>query len=150
GPRERAHGKMMDEALASRGLDVLSQPLPAYTAFSLVAVVVFGALIRVVGLRAAWVPYRTWLIMLPLVLGALWLGPWAWALLVTAISIYGFKEFARATGLYRELLFVVVVYAAIAAMNASAYFGRFGLFMAAPLWGVAALTLVPILRNRTE
>lgn len=131
-------------------MDVLSQPLPAYTAFSVVAVVLFGAFLRLVRLEAAWVPYRTWLIMLPLVLGALWLGPWAWAVLVTVVSIYGFKEFARATGLYRELLFVGVVYAAIVAMNAAAYFGRSGLFMVAPLWGVAALTLVPIIRNRTE
>jgi len=141
----------MNDGLASRGrVDVLSQPLPAYTAFSVVAVLLFGALLRIVRLEAAWVPYRTWLIMLPLVLGALWLGPWAWALLVTVISIYGFKEFARATGLYRELLFVGVVHAAIIAMNAAAYLGRFGLFMVAPLWGVAALTLVPIVRNRTE
>ena len=131
-------------------MEVLSQPLTAYTALSAVAIVAFGALLRVIRLEAAWVPYRTWLIMLPLVLGALWLGPWAWALLVTVLSIYGFKEFARATGLYREILFVGVVYAAIVAMNLAAYFGHFGLFMAAPLWGVALLTLVPVVRNKTE
>ncbi len=128
----------------------LSQPLPAYTALAAIAIVFFGALLRVTRLQAGWTPYRTWLVMLPLVLAALWLGVWAWAVLVTLVSIYGFKEFARATGLYRERLFVLVVYLAVVAMNAAAFSGRFGLFMVAPLWAVAALTLVPIVRNRTE
>jgi len=89
-------------------------------------------------------------VMLPIIFAALWLGIWGWALLVTILSVYGFKEFARATGLYRERLFVLVVYAAMVAANVAAYFGRFGLFMVAPVWAVGALTLVPIIRNRTE
>ena len=140
-------------ALASAprmGFEALSQPLPAYTALAALSVVVFGVLLRVTRLSAGWIPYRTWLVMLPVVLGALWLGTGGWALLITMLSIYGFKEFARATGLYRERLFVLTVYLAMIAANASAYFGRFGLFMVAPMWGVALLTLVPILRNRTE
>ena len=110
----------------------------------------FGALLRVTRLTAGWVPYRTWLIMLPVVLAPLWLGTWAWATLVAVLSIYGFKEFARAAGLYRERLFMLVVYLAMIAANATAYFERFGLFMVVPMWGVALLTLVPIVRNRTE
>src|SRR5438874_10723604 len=47
-------------------------------------------------------------------------------------------------------LFMLVVYLAMIAANATAYFGRFGLFMAVPMWGVALLTLVPIVRNRTQ
>ena len=131
-------------------MEALTQPLPAYTALAALGVVVFGAFLRATRLRAGWTPYRTWLVMLPIIFAALWLGIWAWALLVTILSIYGFKEFARATGLYRERLFVLVVYAAMVAANLAAYFGRFGLFMAVPVWTVGALTLVPIIRNRTE
>src|SRR5205823_1767562 len=70
--------------------------------------------------------------------------------LITLLSIFGFKEFARATGLYRERLFVLSVYLSMIAANALAYFGRFGLFMVVPMWAVALLTVVPIVRNRTE
>ena len=35
-------------------------------------------------------------------------------------------------------------------VNLAAVFGRFGLFMVAPVWAVGLLTLVPIVRNRTE
>jgi len=131
-------------------MEGLAQPLPAYTALAAFSVVLFGVLLRVTRLAAGWLPYRTWLVMLPVILVPLWLGTWAWATIVTGLSIYGFKEFARATGLYRERLFVTVVYLVMIAANATAYFGRFGLFMVVPMWGVALLTLVPILRNRTE
>src|SRR5205809_392407 len=131
-------------------MEALAQPLPAYTALAALGVLVFGAFLRLTRLRAGWTPYRTWLVMLPIIFAALWLGIWGWALLVTILSVYGFKEFARATGLYRERLFVLVVYAAMLAANVAAYFGRFGLFMVAPVWAVGALTLVPIIRNRTE
>src|SRR6267378_2927256 len=131
-------------------MEALAQPLAAYTALAALGVVVFGAFLTATRLRAGWTPYRTWLVMLPIVFAALWLGIWAWAFIVTGLSIYGFKEFARATGLYRERLFVTVVYLVMIAANATAYFGRFGLFMVVPMWGVAVLTLVPIVRNRTE
>lgn len=131
-------------------MEGLAQPLPVYTALAAASVIVFGVLLRLTRLTAGWVPYRTWLVMLPVVLAALWLGTPAWATLVTVLSIYGFKEFARATGLYRERLFVLLVYTAMVAANAMAYVGRFGLFMVVPMWGVALLTLVPIVRNRTE
>jgi len=131
-------------------VEALAQPLPAYTALAALGIVVFGAFLRITRLSAGWAPYRTWLVMLPVVFASLWLGVWGWAALVTVLSVYGFKEFARATGLYRERLFVLVVYAAIVAMNVAAVFGRFGLFMVAPVWAVGLLTLVPIVRNRTE
>lgn len=131
-------------------MEGLAQPLPAYTALAACTVVFFGVLLRVTRLAAGWLPYRTWLVMLPVILAPLWLGTWAWAAIVTGLSIYGFKEFARATGLYRDRLFVTVVYLVMIAANATAYFGRFGLFMVVPMWGVALLTLVPIVRTRTE
>lgn len=126
------------------------QPLPFYTAVTAAGLALFGALLRVTRLTVAWAPYRTWFVMLPILFAALWLGPWGWAGLATLISVYAFKEFARATGLYRELLFVAVVYVAILAFNLFASLERFGLFMVTPIWAVAALALVPILRNRTE
>ena len=124
-------------------------PLRFYTVVTAVGFGVMGLVIAALRVAVAWTAYRTWLFMLPAVFAALWLGPLGWAVLVSIVSIYAFKEFAKATGLYRETLFVLVVYAAIVAMNLFAYLPHYGFFMVAPLWAVAALTLIPILLNRT-
>lgn len=129
---------------------LLRQPLGFYTAATIVVVVCVSALLAVIRLPGVWVPIRTWLVMLPVVLGALWLGTWAWVILVGAVSFVAFKEFAKVTGLYRERLFVLVVYAAIVAENVAAYVGAYDIFMAAPTWAILAILLVPIVLNRTE
>jgi len=111
-----------------------------------------GLLLVVLRFRAAWQPYRTWFILLPPIFAAFWLGPLGWAVFVTAVSIWSFREYARVTGLFQEPPFVVVVYAAIIAANATAYFGEAAraYFLVVPVWGIAALTLVPIALNRTD
>jgi phosphatidate cytidylyltransferase len=102
--------------------------------------------------RAAWQPYRTWFVLLPPIFVALWLGPVGWAVFVTLISAWSFREFARVTGLYQEPAFVILVYAAIAAANTTAFFGEAArqYFLVVPVWAIAALTLVPIVLNRTD
>jgi phosphatidate cytidylyltransferase len=133
------------------GFDALAQdPLRFYTVATAVAVVVVSGLLALVRLPGVWVPIRTWLIMLPIVLGALWLGQPAWVLLVTAISLIAFTEFARVTHLIDERPFMAVVYGAIVAENLFAFLGAYNLFMATPMWAILALTLVPIALNRTE
>lgn len=127
-----------------------SKPLEIYTAATAIVLVGVSGLLAVIRLPGVWVPIRTWLLMLPIILGAIWLGAGAWTVLVTIVSILAYKEFARATGLYRELPFVVVVYIAILAVNLFAFIQRYDLFMATPMWAILVLTLVPILRNQTE
>lgn len=128
----------------------LQQPLGFYTAATIAMVVGVSAMLAIIRLPGVWVPIRTWLIMLPIVLGALWIGTGAWVLLVAAVSIVSFKEFAKVTGLYRERPFVLVVYAAILAENVAAYVGAYDIFMATPTWAILAILLVPIALNRTE
>jgi phosphatidate cytidylyltransferase len=130
--------------------DVLSEPLAFYTVATAILLVAVSALLAIIRLPGVWVPIRTWLVMLPIILGALWIGTWAWTILVALVSVLAFKEFAKVTGLYRERAFVLVVYAAIIAENVSAFLGAYDLFMATPTWAILALTLVPIARNRTE
>src|SRR5438270_13817461 len=61
----------------------------------------------------AWRSYRGWLIMVPLGLGAIFLGRGAAITLFTIIAILGFKEFARATGLYQDWFMTGAVYLGI-------------------------------------
>lgn len=102
--------------------------------------------------------YRGWLIMIPVVLLSLFLGRAVTIVFFTALAVFAFKEFARATGLYSDWPMTGVVYCGIIALGIvtiswdAAYDvpGSYGLFMALPVYMVAAILLVPILRNRAK
>jgi len=106
----------------------------------------------------AWRTYSSWLIMAPLIIGMIWAGRAATIIGFTVVAIFGFKEFARATGLYRDWWMTGAVYLGIVAVALTTLFpsphgglpGWFGLFMTLPIYVVAVLLLVPIMLNRTQ
>jgi phosphatidate cytidylyltransferase len=109
--------------------------------------------------RSIWLTYRGWLMMVPLIAVAVFLGRSAVIVGTTLLAIFGFKEFARATGLYRDWWMTAAVYLAIVAVGYSAWMpdpfnprlaGWFGLFNAMPVFGSGLLLIIPILRNRTS
>lgn len=105
-----------------------------------------------------WKTYRGWLIMVPLVVGVIFLGRTATIVGVALLALFGFKEFARATGLYDDWWLTGLVYIGILMLAAAAWIpdprlglnGWYGMFMAMPVYIVGALLLVPILRNRAK
>lgn len=115
----------------------------------------------------AWKAFLGWLIMVPLVVGAILLGRDATIIFFGLLALAGFTEFARATGLYRDWLITGWVYLGIAALTvftiippppptfAARLFdeperGWYGMFMALPVYVVAGILLMPILRDRTK
>jgi len=107
----------------------------------------------------AWHSFRGWLVMIPLVVGAVLLGRTATIVFFGLIALAGFTEFARATGLYRDWLITGFVYLGIIAMtiltlvpppDEAATLGWYGMFMALPVYVVAGILLMPILRDRTK
>ena len=102
--------------------------------------------------------YRGWLIMIPIVLGTLFLGREATILGVTLLAAIGFREFARATGLYEDWWMTGIVYLAIFALGAVCLVpdprlgspGWYGFFIASPVFVIALILLLPILRNRAK
>lgn len=106
----------------------------------------------------AWKSYCGWLLMVPPLLAALFLGRAATIAFFTLVAILGFKEFARATGLYRDWSMTGVVYLGILATGVLAFVpnphtgvpGWFGFFMALPVYVIAVIFLVPILHNRVD
>src|SRR6185503_21270286 len=68
-----------------------------------------------------WRTYASWLIMAPLVLGVVWAGRTATIIGFTLLALAGFKEFARATGLYRDWWMTATVYAGIIAVGIVSY-----------------------------
>jgi phosphatidate cytidylyltransferase len=133
---------------------------------ALIAILLLAAGVAIVLLRwkssrdvtSAWKAYCGWLVMIPVVLGAIFLGRIATIVLFAGLSLLGFKEFARATGLYRDWLMTGAVYLSIAAVGivslvhdpTSGVPGWFGLFMAAPVYAISAMLLLPITRDRVE
>src|SRR5262245_58623816 len=63
----------------------------------------------------AWRAYCGWLLLVPLAFGCLFLGRGVTVAFLTLFAVAGFKEFARATGLDRDWMMTVTVYAGIVA-----------------------------------
>ena len=108
--------------------------------------------------RSIWATYRSWLVMAPLVLGGIFAGRVVVIVGLALVAGIGFKEFARATGLYRDWWMTGAVYLGIAAVGLTSLVpppnggppGWYGLFMTLPVYVIALLLLVPIARNRTQ
>jgi len=105
-----------------------------------------------------WKTYKGWLIMIPLVMGTIFLGRTAFIIGVALLALFGFKEFARATGLYNDWWLTGLVYLGIIILAAASWVtdprlhhpGWYGLFMSLPTYVAGAILLVPILRNRAK
>src|SRR4051812_31879862 len=70
--------------------------------------------------KKVWVTYLSWWVMGPLLLGAVCLGrPWV-IVLLGLFSFLGFKEFARATGLYQDWWMTGVGYVGVVAATLTA------------------------------
>ncbi len=126
----------------------------------LVAFAVLAVLDFVLGknVSSIWRTYRSWLVMAPLIVGAIFLGREATIICLTLLAILGFTEFARATGLYQDWWMTGVVYLGIVAVGTcsividprSGDLGWYGLFVVSPVYVVAVILMVPILRNRSR
>ena len=143
---------------------IASEVFRIYLILIAAILVVTGAVLATLrwGLRRdvghAWKAYRGWLVIVPLLVGAIFLGRAATILFVTLVSIFGFKEYARATGLYRDWVMTTVVYLGIVAVGVVSFVpdpllarpGWYGLFAILPAYVIAAILLVPIVRNRSQ
>jgi phosphatidate cytidylyltransferase len=108
--------------------------------------------------RPIWATYASWCVLGPLVFGTIYLGRIPTDCLFTLFAVLGFKEFARATGLYRDWWMTGAGYLAIVATGLTALIhnpndgspGWYGLYMALPVYAIALFILMPILRNHTQ
>jgi phosphatidate cytidylyltransferase len=106
--------------------------------------------------RAPTVIWSSWLLMAAAVLLCLFAGRAATIAGFTLLSLIACKEFARATGLYRDWLLTSGIYLGIVAAGVLCFLrdptldhpGWYGLYMALPVYVIGALLLIPILRNR--
>lgn len=106
----------------------------------------------------AWDSYRGWLVMVPLIAISLLIGRAGVICFFALVAIVAFTEYARATGLHRDVAMTftslggIVLIAAITLARdpATGEAGWYELFMTVPVFVGVALVLVSILRNRPE
>lgn len=111
-------------------------------------------------IASIWATYKSWLIMAPLVFGFVFAGRVPVIIFFCFIASMGFKEFARATGLYRDWWMTGAVYLGIIAIGITSLIhqprgeeagdGWYGLFIVLPVYVVALIVLIPIVRNRVQ
>jgi phosphatidate cytidylyltransferase len=135
-----------------------------YLAILLGMLAVAGAAIGLLGIvlkkdvSHAWKSYRSWLVMIPLALVCVFLGRLATIAFFTLLGIFAFKEYAKATGLYRDWWMTGAVYLGILGIGVlSAVIdpllgvpGWYGMFAVWPAYVIAFILLIPILRNQTQ
>jgi len=89
--------------------------------------------------RELWLRWGSWCALLPLMLGPVLLGR-EWTVgAVTVLSLLCYREYARATGLFRERLLSAMVVVGILAVNFAALDHWYGFFVA--LWPLTACLL---------
>jgi phosphatidate cytidylyltransferase len=106
----------------------------------------------------AWSAYWGWLFMVPLLLLVFFLGREAAIIFVTLVASLAFHEFAGATGLDQHRSLTGAVYAGISALGVACLMtdpadgtpGWYGLFMALPVFVIAVMLVIPVIRNRAH
>jgi phosphatidate cytidylyltransferase len=97
--------------------------------------------------RELWTRYLSWLVLIPLIAGPILLGA-AWTIAaVAAMSLLCYREFARATGLFREKTVSLVVVLGIIAVMLAALDHWYELFVALFPLGLGAIAACAILRD---
>jgi phosphatidate cytidylyltransferase len=93
---------------------------------------------------------RSWWILAPLMIGPILLGG-AWVILaVLALSIFCYREFARATGLFRSPLVSLSVVVGILAIAFATLDHWYGFFSALPVLGVITIAAVAVAADRPQ
>lgn len=100
--------------------------------------------------RDLWLRYRSWLVLAPLMIGPILLGAAATIAAVCILSLLCYREFARATGLFRETLTSATVALGILAVTFAVADHWYALFLALPPLFMVLIAAANILQDRPQ
>ncbi len=96
--------------------------------------------------RSVWVKYGMWYIMVPLIFGSIF-DRITFQIVIFLISVLGFLEYARATGISKDLLLLCVSFMAIGFVFLTVIASCYEIHQLMPLCAVLSVLLVPIFRR---
>lgn len=101
----------------------------------------------------AWQAFRGWLVMIPLIAVAIFLGRETAIVFFTVVGLLAFNEFARATALNQDRwlmggVSLGIISLGVVALNPNEKIDRCNLYMVMPLFVTAGLLTIPIILNR--
>jgi phosphatidate cytidylyltransferase len=97
-----------------------------------------------------WMRWISWVVLAPLMIGPVLLGAAATIFATTILSLLCYREFARATGLFREHLVSFVVVAGILLINFAAIDNWYSFFSALSSLTVGTIAAVSILQDQPK
>lgn len=103
--------------------------------------------------RSAWPVWRrylSWFAIVPPILIPLAYSGTGFRFVMMALSMACYREYCRATGLWKDTRLVVVGYAAIAAIYYPVFVHWYGLYQAMPIYALVLVIIVPICRDSYE
>lgn len=100
--------------------------------------------------RNLWTRYMSFFIMVPVIVLPLAWNAAAFQTTVMVLSMLGFLEFARATGLFEDRTMVAVVLAATGLLYYPVFIGWYGLYQAVPAYAIVLLLLICVWRGEYE
>ena len=94
--------------------------------------------------------YRSWLILTPIIIVPILLGPGPTILAVGLLSLLCYREFARATGLFREKMISLLVVIGIIAITMTSLDHWYNLFVAISPLTIGIIAMMAILRDQPQ
>ena len=98
--------------------------------------------------KDVWTRYWTWVVIAPVMFVPILLGAGPAIATVTIVSILCYREFARATGLFRERLSSAIVALGIILVGLAALDNWYNLFLILPAWFTVGLAAGNVLADR--
>ncbi|MBN1594545.1 phosphatidate cytidylyltransferase [candidate division FCPU426 bacterium] len=100
--------------------------------------------------KSVWIKYLAWFIVIPVIVLPLLYSRIAYQIIILILSLWCFREYSRSTGLWKDKTLVFVSLGAIAAIYMPVFDNWYGLYQAMPIYAVALLLILPILRGKYE
>lgn len=97
--------------------------------------------------QKVWTSFSPWLIMAPIVFFVVGMRREVLIVSLLCFSIFTVKEFAQATGLYKDWGFISTIYLGLVGLYASVWVSWYGLFVAVPVYVIVVVFMIPAFRN---